>query len=222
MPNYIKHRLYIKADNETKEKVMNACVNRNDEKPFFDFNMIIPEPSDLEIEGNYAADLCIEYYIKQRKEPNWNLTEIPFFLYNDEYETPSVLHEHDKEDAKKMWDNYRKYGYMYWFDWRLANWGTKWKACESEIGEDRISFETANNDARRVLVRLSAMFPEVEFYMEYADEDKGSNCGKITFFGGNITMLEEYQYRKDGEQALRYALSVWEYDYDEWKKEQEE
>lgn len=218
MPNYIKHRLYIKADKETKEKVMNACVNRTDEKPYFDFNMIIPEPSDLELEGNFEAEQCIKYYIKQRTEPNWNLNGIPF----SDYGMPAELHEQNKPIAKQMWDNYRKYGYMYWFDWRLANWGTKWHACEHEIGEDRISFETANNDARRVLVRLSAMFPEVEFYMEYANEDKGRDCGKITFLGGNITMLEEYNYRTDGEQALRYALSVWEYDYDEWKKEHEE
>ena len=111
---------------------------------------------------------------------------------------------------------------MYWFDWRLANWGTKWHACMSEIGKDRISFETTNNDARRVLVRLSAMFPDVELYLEYSDEDKGRNCGKITFLGGNITVLEEYNMRKDGESALRYALSVWEMDYDEYMKELEE
>ena len=155
MPNYIKHRLYIKADKETKEKVMNACVNRTDEKPYFDFNMIISEPSDLEIDGNFQAEQCIKYYIKQRKEPDWSQKNIPFM----DYSIQESLADHNKPIAKQMWENYRKYGFMYWFDWRLANWGTKWHAFEHEISEDRISFETANNDARRVLVRLSAMFP---------------------------------------------------------------
>ena len=218
MANYIKHRLYIKADKETKKKVMNASVNRNDEEPYFDFNMIIPEPSDLEVDGNLEAEECIKYYIKQRKEPDWSLSVIPF----SDYGMSAELSDDNKPIAKKMWENYRKYGYMYWFDWRLVNWGTKWHACKSEIGEDRISFETASNDARRVLVRLSAMFPDVELYLEYSDEDKGRNCGKITFLGGNITVLEEYNMRKDGESALRYALSVWEMDYDEYMKELEE
>lgn len=49
------------------------------------------------------------------------------------------------------------------------------------------------------------MFPDLEFIHEWADEDIGSNCGRMTYFGGERT--EEY-YPETHKEALEFAASV--------------
>lgn len=63
-------------------------------------------------------------------------------------------------EAKELF-NQQTYGYKNWYDWRIAEWGTKW-----DVGRDkgRKSLSIKNN-ARKVTLRFdSAWSPPIEFY----------------------------------------------------------
>jgi hypothetical protein len=102
--------------------------------------------------------------------------------------------EEDFETFLKAIKNYRKHGYMYWYEWSIKNWGTKWNAYgqnDSRNTPDTIYFQTANGKPIPVILALSAHFPVVSMTLTYADEDSGSNTGRIVFKNGNV--IEEYK-----------------------------
>lgn len=67
------------------------------------------------------------------------------------------------EENPKHLDNMSKYGYRHWYEWRLANWGTKWDATEISIEDE---------DETMALIRFdSAWCPPTEFFAWYAKEN---------------------------------------------------
>lgn len=79
-----------------------------------------------------------------------------------------------------------QYGRNNWYDWSIEHWGTKWNAYDGSYNEFEkcITFDTAWAMPSKIIVALSEMFPDVEFYVEYADEDVGHNCGFFTIKNG--------------------------------------
>ena len=70
-----------------------------------------------------------------------------------------------------------------WYRWRIHYWDTKWGAydCYSVMGKSYVIFvfSTAWSIAYPVIERLKLL--GYEFELQYADEDYGSNCGRITY-----------------------------------------
>lgn len=71
-----------------------------------------------------------------------------------------------------------------WYNWSLANWGTKWDAYEiSEITRGnnfaKLSFQTAWSPPKKWLDIVMIKFPELEYVLYWSDEDFPSS-GKIT------------------------------------------
>lgn len=84
---------------------------------------------------------------------------------------------------------YQQTGHVYWYDWSIANWGTKWNAYSSEAdrcSETQMHFETAWSMPEKVAIVLSEKFPAERIVWQYADEDTGSNCGTIVLQGGKV------------------------------------
>jgi hypothetical protein len=86
------------------------------------------------------------------------------------------------------------YGENNWYDWAVKNWGTKWNSYDYDnepIHGDfnQIEFQTAWSRPEPVVVRLSEMYPDVQFRHQWADEDIGVNVGEITYQEG-----EEIEY----------------------------
>lgn len=77
------------------------------------------------------------------------------------------------------------YGSNNWYDWRIANWGTKWNAYWSSINNENSTiilwFDTAWSCPLEVLDRLAEICIEnkVGFEGEWADEDCGTNIGEF-------------------------------------------
>ena len=106
-------------------------------------------------------------------------------------------------------NNILQYGADSWYDWCCENWGTKWNASDTYIIDDtEIEFSTAWSCPVNIFKELSKQFSGVEIAVDFADEDIGSNCGKITFLNGE---MEEYIVGDTD-----FALEVWGYDKEEY------
>lgn len=75
-----------------------------------------------------------------------------------------------------------------WHRWNSDNWGTKWDAYDVSVDLDGNMFtcNTAWSMAFPVWEALSKKYPEALFEVTYADEDMGSNCGRIVLKNGDI------------------------------------
>lgn len=106
-------------------------------------------------------------------------------------------------------NNILQYGADSWYDWCCENWGTKWNTSDTYIIDDNeIEFSTAWSCPVNIFKELSKQFSGVEIAVDFADEDIGSNCGKITFLNGE---MEEYIVGDTD-----FALEVWGYDKEEY------
>ena len=102
------------------------------------------------------------------------------------------------------------YGNNNWYDWSVANWGTKWNAYGFDPNTDyskekELKFLTAWSAPHPVIAKLSEMFPSVKLEHEWADEDIGMNCGRHVYYDGE--RIEEY-YPESEMNRLEFAASV--------------
>jgi len=108
-----------------------------------------------------------------------------------------------------------KYGYANWYDWCVANWGTKWNAYDArewsvtEHGDGTahatIYYETAWSPATALWLRVSKNYPTIQFYHEFADEG-GAFLGSETIVNGVIIDEEELDWNSDDGITLREGL----------------
>lgn len=107
-----------------------------------------------------------------------------------------------------------------WYEWSIANWGTKWNAYDMDKLDDHtILFRTAWSMPWPVIEALSKMFPDVGVQIKWADEDTGFNCGEAHIKDGKITYenvpaggsKEAYEIAFDVQGGQEY------YEYDEEK-----
>jgi hypothetical protein len=91
-----------------------------------------------------------------------------------------------------------------WYDWNVRNWGTKWdvavsddsKYNETELvtdSEDTLvyRFDTAWSPPIPAIEKLSEMFPNIEFDLEYEEETGWG--GNYLFLNGDGTETESYE-----------------------------
>lgn len=107
----------------------------------------------------------------------------------------------NKDDWKERpKDGYNSGGY----EWCRDNWGTKWNAYQhKKLSNTSIYFQTAWCAAKPIFDALSAKYPELEFIVEYADEDIGSNAGKLHYKNGLINAE-----RFDGVSAVKLYFQL--------------
>jgi hypothetical protein len=90
-----------------------------------------------------------------------------------------------------------------WYHWNCRNWGTKWDVAVDNKSEYPNTIKTVNDDGSvmyhfqtawspvgEVLMKLSEMYPTLEFDYEYEEEQGwGGSC---TFLGGEDIACDEY------------------------------
>lgn len=106
------------------------------------------------------------------------------------------------------------YGKNNWYDWSVANWGTKWNAYGfypniNYSKEKEIRFLTAWSAPHPVIEKLAEMFPSVKFEHKWADEDIRMNCGRRVYYDGE--RIEEY-YPESEKDRLEFAARVMDVD----------
>lgn len=127
--------------------------------------------------------------------------------------------------GKAAFENIRLYGHADWYGWCNENWGTKWNASETCVsmcdGTLVVYFNTAWSSPIPALVSLSEQIKDdkdlkgVSFELVYADEDRGSNTGILTFDEEENLNFEAYESMS--EEAIALYAELWQDDevYDE-------
>ena len=102
-----------------------------------------------------------------------------------------------------MKDGFNSGGY----DWCLQNWGTKWGICDSEKQEEygwegkedkevMYKFQTAWSPPNPIILRMSKLFPDLEFEMRYFEGGGGFN-GIYRCKNGEVQRDEQGDYFGD-------------------------
>ncbi len=232
MPNHIKNILKIKNVKNADEIIERFTSISKEEGRFLNFEKIIPMPKELLIESSFYEEPAIKLVLScvQEKDrdkivsklnKNEGFKKYSYFVNSKEIEN---IKNNEAEKFKpneieqelgiktlfdlgiKYIENLMNYSYTNWYDWCIENWGTKWNSYENQIitGKNYIKFifETAWATPRPIFNKLSQLIDN-DMEIWYADEDIGSNCGKIYY----INSEEKVEY-KEGNR--NFARRVWE------------
>lgn len=192
MPNHVENR--VRMNGITKLPIF----TEDEENRIFDFNKIIPMPETLNMEAGSLEERAIEVYLTKMgkgleisKKGTFSITRYRNNLSDEEIEKVAKLSRKTLEEIAEIGKQYIlnlvQYGCTTWYGWCVDNWDTKWNSYENGIiDENTITFQTAWSSPIKVIKKLSSLYPDKEILLEYADEDTGSNTGKIVFMNGEI------------------------------------
>jgi len=112
-----------------------------------------------------------------------------------------------QEDEEKPWFD--------WYKWRNKYWGTKWNTYDGymEVNTTTVMFvfSTAWSTPDAVYEQLAKKYPDLIWEVRYADEDYGSNCGKIIYNPDKTGFVEPVHYLKEeaSKDPVAYARQLW-------------
>jgi len=206
MPNHTANNFNVAGP---KNDVLRFIAAVKTVKTDIDFNGVNPMPVELK-------DTTKPTRIQTQKEidktwSEWNQRKEAGNLASYEKDRPFDLGITQTQAN----DLVNKYGYANWYDWCVANWGTKWNAYEAgewsvtEHGDDTahatIYYTTAWSPATALWMCVSKDYPTIRFYHEFADEG-GSFLGSETIVNGAIIDEEELDWNSDDGITLREGL----------------
>lgn len=215
MPNHITNILYF---SNRGEEILEFI--KGDEQDI-DFDKIIPMPKSLKITAGTSTDngkaiiLYKEYGITKDLDEMMDYTWVREKMAIDNPENKyDWLCEHLKksanlEEGRMAIENKKLYGHESWYEWSCANWGTKWNAYNSIVGDNSIQFQTAWSCPLPIIYKLAELFPDVIITVKFADEDCGSNCGEFDIVYENGELKENLKFEGDGgviSQAFAYHV----------------
>ena len=114
-------------------------------------------------------------------------------------------HSHVIEDKERPWFD--------WYAWHNKYWGTKWNCYDGyvKVGTSTITFvfSTAWSAPFPIYEQLARFFC-FKFEVRYADEDYGSNCGKL-IYDPEKTGFEDIVHitERDLLNADQFARNLW-------------
>ena len=178
MPNHITNKV------QAPKEVLAALLNTEGR---IDFNTVIPFAGKFEWNGiDGLAETCAEAISGEA------LSNHPLIasMQRDSRSRASITGCSDEqfEQFVQMLRNKRATGYFHTLHFARDKWGTKWNAYDQlvDLDEAVFQFDTAWSCPEPVLKALSALHPDAEITLQFADEDIGSNCGTIVFKGGEV------------------------------------
>jgi hypothetical protein len=153
MPNHVTNRLTIVGNEQEVAKCL-AEIKGTNEDQFIDFNTFAPIPQELV--GTTAPPKILsqkDYDEQEKRIANNELTDIE--------KQWGFSRGITKEMSNKFKD---EFGYDNWYDWQIANWGTKWNAYDQFFnGDNMIEFSTAWSTPYHAITALSVKYPTLRF-----------------------------------------------------------
>ena len=192
MPNHIRNKIELIGSNEEIElfvKRYSETVDGIELFPSFDKIVKMPECfSDLNPHHGIIDAVKNKYGVGYHANPLIRSLEISNRENNNE-----DFNDEEKKVFEKCCKAYEETGFIYWYDWRLHFWGTKWGAYECErLDENTFVFDTAWSGVPKMIEKMANEFKNIKIIYSYSDEDTGNNVGIYIFKNGktNSTPIE--------------------------------
>ena len=229
MPNWVK--TIIKTDSEVIKDILKKYKQDNN----LSFDKIIPMPKDLDVEYSSMGEQGLIYlFIKNTdekikskiesayKELNGFDGSIKNSIYFNDIKKEFNKFSQDKKFkdsiklGEKYLDNFLKYGYCNWYNWRCKNWGTKWNNDSLEYSNDSLILYTAWSCPTPIIKELSHRYPSFLFQISFADELIKENSGFLEIKNQKCLYYE----RELTEENIK---NIWELNLnkDEYEEEEE-
>lgn len=181
MPNHCQNKVTITGPDEDIRRFV-AAVDTNGEidGEHFDFNGIIPMPADLK---NTSSPVRIQ--TQEEIDKIWaDFNKLDANNQKMFHGRPFDLGITQETNDRLI----KEYGHNNWYDWALANWGTKWGAYDSSdwsasADSMSISFTTAWSPPIEFFVNASKLYPTLNFNLIFVEETY-SPIGEVNFSNG--------------------------------------
>lgn len=199
MPNHVYHIMSVNGtDAEVKKFFDNHITAKGDDgEDYFDFDTIIPFPAEL----------------VGTTSPN-----SPPRVNGKEVSPNSAQYKAWKKNSERLIE---VFGYDNWYDWKVANQGTKWGAYDyapDTLRENTFSFQTAWSTPDPIFEKMAELYPTLWFEIDVVEEG-GYFSGNITIENGEV----EEMLNNDEEQWKQFASDMmgWNFDDDEDEERQD-
>ncbi len=171
--------------------IIKTFAEKHFEQCHLDLNSFIPMPEELK--GTTAPS-----------SPPRDATELE-------------LARHEKQMAERI----EKYGADNWYDWRIANWGTKWGTYDGGMDNPTpntivCTFQTAWNLPDKVFEVMAEMYPTLTFQIACVEE-AGFFVGDIKIVNG---VIDETGMSNDETVWKEYAKKLMGWDFEEDDEEE--
>ena len=116
--------------------------------------------------------------------------------------------EKDPQREQKQ-ANIEKYGHADWYEWRNANWGTKWGDCNTQLvdedydstfvesfGKVMLNFDSAWGPPHEGMVYIASIFPRLMFDLRYYEPGMCFQ-GFLVLHHGEIEYDQSMEYMED-------------------------
>lgn len=228
MPNHVKTVLTIAELGETQlQDIHSAMLNDNGQ---VDFNVIVPMPDCLnDFNPNYGvisrARMALGLLEKPNQDPNDLGAYSANLAFSNAMQDATTPIEIEQIDAVcRAIQNFKDCGHIYWHDWSVEHWGTKWNAYGQPkdgyaAATTELTFQTAWSHPAQLIALVSSKFPDATFEVVFADEDTGSNCGAYKLIAGktqeeNVAPPYQLQTTEQHAEFTKLAFEVWHGDED--------
>jgi hypothetical protein len=128
----------------------------------------------------------------------------------------------NKLDAQRQ-SNIKEFGAANWYDWNIANWGTKWDV-DAEIDEFNtsdidiiLSFDSAWAPPTKAIQKLCELFPDISVRHSYLEEGVGF-VGVLTIKDGVVCDI----YHDDSSTEAWKQMASEEFGWKPWEENEEE
>lgn len=231
MPNHVTNILRVSGDPEKVRSMFEAIKNDEIGLGSFDFNKLIPKPEALDIEWGSRSERAMKLYKAFMEESTTLATvnvmsPLPDDVYAKQVGELTAKYEKLTQNdpgllslGEQCYNNIRDYGHPSWYDWSLANWGTKWNCygyddnTPKEFDGEHIEFQTAWASPEPIIAALAEKYPDLSFELKWADENFGYNVGHREFENGE----EIFSHVPPGgsKEALELAAEIHDVDLSE-------
>lgn len=149
MPNHCNNTLTITSSSEAVDELLKEYITTNSKgEQFLDFEKIIPKPSSIQFSSELSSHELV-------------------MATNNLPDELKQSFESLKEKVSQY--NLKNHGVDGWYDWCVANWGTKWNSYDCIINEDGISFNTAWSPATPIVAELAKLIKQ-DLILTYIEE----------------------------------------------------